>query len=113
MRLALEDIENLAGDPNIVIVEPAETLKSPRPLKGTSTTGGPTRVVGSERKKQDDGARILIGIIDVEGFDSGPSRFPRPDRQIALRQHLGPGRQGRTQPQGLESRTGDFRGRHG
>ena len=34
MRLPLEDLENLAGDPNIVIVEPAETLKSPRPLKG-------------------------------------------------------------------------------
>jgi subtilisin family serine protease len=70
MRLPLEDIENLAGDPNIVIVEPAETLKSPRPLKGSSTTGGPTtRMVGNERKKHDDGARILIGLIDVEGFD--------------------------------------------
>lgn len=64
MRLPLEDIENLAGDPNIVMVEPAETLKSPRPLKGSSTTHRPiTRVVGNERKKHDDGAGILIGLI--------------------------------------------------
>jgi hypothetical protein len=29
MRLGLEEIENLAGDANIVIIEPAETLKPP------------------------------------------------------------------------------------
>jgi subtilisin family serine protease len=85
MRLGLEEIENLAGDANIVIIEPAETLKPPRPLKGSATTSSPTaRAVGNERKKHGDGAGVIIGLIDVEGFDwahpdfldqAGNSRF--------------------------------------
>lgn len=85
MRLGIEEIENLAGDNNIVIIEPAETLKQPRPLKGSATKRSPTaRMVGNQRKKHGDGAGIIIGIIDVEGFDwahpdfldkAGKSRF--------------------------------------
>lgn len=70
MRLPLEDVENLAGDPAIVSVEPAETLKLPRPLKGSSTPSNPRpRAVVTERKRHGDGAGVLIGLIDVEGFD--------------------------------------------
>jgi subtilisin family serine protease len=85
MRLGLEEIENLAGDANIVMIEPAETLKPPRPLKGSATTSSPTaRVVGNERKRHGHGAGVIIGLIDVEGFDwahldfldqAGKSRF--------------------------------------
>lgn len=85
MRLGLEEVENLAGDDNVVIIEPAETLKPPRPLKGRATTSNPViRAVRNERKKHADGAGVIIGIIDVEGFDwahpdfldqAGNSRF--------------------------------------
>lgn len=69
-RMALEDVENLAGDPNVVFVEHAETLKDPRPTKGGSVSTAPAgRGVAAERKKHGDGQGVLIGLIDVEGFD--------------------------------------------
>lgn len=45
-------------------------MKPPRPLKDTAPICIPTaRVVGNERKKHGDGAGVIIGVIDVEGFD--------------------------------------------
>lgn len=69
-RVYIEEAENLAGDPDTIFVEHAETLKNPRPVKGSATVDAPRkRGVRSDRKIHGDGAGVLIGLIDVEGFD--------------------------------------------
>ena len=75
-RLGLEEVENLAGDPTIISVEAAESLKPPRPVKGSSTGNSPAaRRVGEEWDRHGDGAGVLIGLIDVEGFDWAHPEF--------------------------------------
>lgn len=69
-RVSVEEAENFAGDVDTVFVEHAETLKVPRPIKGNATTTAPLkRAISVDRAKHGDGAGVLIGIIDVEGFD--------------------------------------------
>jgi subtilisin family serine protease len=69
-RASIEEVSNFAGDLDTVFVEHAETLKVPRPIKGSATTvAPPKRAIGADRGKHGDGAGVLIGIIDVEGFD--------------------------------------------
>jgi subtilisin family serine protease len=69
-RVTIEEAENLAGDPDIIFVEHAETLKNPRPTKSAATASAPAnRGVKSDRKRHGDGKGVLIGLIDVEGFD--------------------------------------------
>lgn len=86
-RMTIEEVENFAADPGIIFVEPADNLKPPRPVKGSSTSKAPARR-GVDKKQQahGDGAGVIIGIIDVEGFDwahpefidqAGNSRFIR------------------------------------
>ncbi|XIK06423.1 S8 family serine peptidase [Mesorhizobium sp. AaZ16] len=84
-RMTIEEVDNLAGDPGTIFIEPADNLKHPRPIKGSTASKAPPRR-GVDKKKQPhgDGAGVLIGIIDVEGFDwahpefmdqNGKSRF--------------------------------------
>lgn len=69
-RVSIEEAENLAGDVDTVFVEHAETLKVPRPIKGSSTAAAPRpRTIAADRRKHGNGDGVLIGIIDVEGFD--------------------------------------------
>ena len=69
-RIPLEEAENLAGDPETMFVEHAESLKTPRPIKGSETASDPDRrKLRSIAEKHGDGAGVLIGLIDVEGFD--------------------------------------------
>lgn len=69
-QIPLEEAENLAGDPQTIFVEHAETLKNPRPIKGSTTANPPAaRRSGRGKSKHGGGAGVLIGLIDVEGFD--------------------------------------------
>ena len=114
MRLGLEEIENLAGDANIVTIEPAETLKPPRPLKGSATTSSPAaRVVGNERKKHGDGAGVIIGLIDVEGFDWAHPDFLGQAGKSRIHQHLGSGRERRHATDRVQLWPRHYPSRHG
>lgn len=87
-RLSLEDAEALASNPNVAFVEDSRTLKRPQALKLSMSATAPaprSRRVG-RRGKHPDGEGVLVGIVDVEGFDwahpdfqttEGATRFER------------------------------------
>ncbi|WP_322883377.1 hypothetical protein U8C37_25345 (plasmid) [Sinorhizobium medicae] len=75
--MTLDEVYNLARDPSTIFIEPADALKLPRPIKGSAGSTAPARRVPDVTPADlGDGKGMLIGIIDVEGFDWAP-RFPR------------------------------------
>ncbi|RUV81906.1 peptidase S8 and S53 subtilisin kexin sedolisin [Mesorhizobium sp. M5C.F.Ca.IN.020.14.1.1] len=83
-RMTLDEVYDLARDAGTIFIEPADALKLPRPIKGsTGGTAPARRVPGVAPAQLGDGKGMLIGIIDVEGFDwahtdflvGGKSRF--------------------------------------
>jgi subtilisin family serine protease len=69
-RLGLDELANLAREASTVFIEPADALKLPRPIKGsTGATPPARRVPGAAPAELGNGKGMLIGIIDVEGFD--------------------------------------------
>lgn len=88
LSLSLDELDARADDEAIVYIDPAETLKSPRPLKLETSDGRrgsrpvPSRTVSAARASHRNGRReegksrgVLIGIIDVEGFDWAHADF--------------------------------------
>lgn len=88
--LSVDALQNLADDPMIAYIEPAENLKFPRPIKldthskESPEAPRPPKVELANRHRR--AADVLIGIIDVDGFDfthpdfldaDGKSRFIR------------------------------------
>ena len=83
-RLTLDEVYDLARNASTVFIEPADALKLPRPIKGSAGGSAPARRVPDAAPAElGDGKGMLIGIIDVEGFDwahpdflvGGKSRF--------------------------------------
>lgn len=84
MEVPVSELPNLAADEAVVRIEMGETLKRPQPTISMGHVGAPAK---SERKFGGNGGEnVLIGIIDVDGFDfahedfldaSGQTRFER------------------------------------
>lgn len=83
-QMSLDEAYLLARDPSTIFIEAADALKLPRPIKGSAGSTAPgRRVAGAAPTEPGDGKGMLIGIIDVEGFDwahpdflvNGKSRF--------------------------------------
>ena len=72
MEVPVAALPELAEDPSVVRIELGETLKQPRPKVSTGTVSAPSKTL--RRFGADGGKNVLIGIIDVEGFD-----FAHPD----------------------------------
>ncbi|HEY7555315.1 MAG TPA: S8 family serine peptidase [Candidatus Binatia bacterium] len=75
-RIPLRHLPTLALDPRVAYVEIAEALKQPQPKITEGTAAAPAmseRKFGQESRHR-FGADVLIGIIDVGGFD-----FSHPD----------------------------------
>jgi subtilisin family serine protease len=69
----LADLPALAEHPSVVAVEFAEPLKAPKPRLGSGTVAAPDP---KDRRLDDGGGeRILIGIVDVQGFDFAHEDF--------------------------------------
>jgi subtilisin family serine protease len=75
-RVALTGLPDLTKDPRVAFVEIGEALKQPRPAITAGTVSTPTNAVRRLGKESQHhyGAGVLIGIIDVQGFD-----FTHPD----------------------------------
>ena len=76
VQTTLNELPNLAGDENVVYVEIAEALKAPTPVLADLRPAAPSlslRRFGNAAKHR-YGEDVLIGIIDVQGFD-----FAHPD----------------------------------
>ena len=75
--MSLSDLEKLSHEPGISHIEMGEPVKAPLPLEGPPSRRAPT--VAKRRVKHrnlhKDGADVLIGIIDVQGFDFAHEDF--------------------------------------
>ena len=80
------DIPRLAQQSNVTFIAPADSLKYPRALK-TASSGVPPAArtarlfprPGQAGGIQDSSAGVLVGVIDVEGFDYAHPDFLTPD----------------------------------
>jgi hypothetical protein len=86
--VSLKDLQSLARDPEVAYVELGESIKTPQPIEGTRHTTFPTRTRRSvgRRDLHRGGEGVLIGIIDVQGFDFAHDDFQDQDgtRFVAL-----------------------------
>jgi subtilisin family serine protease len=76
-RVALDKLPEMAADPRVAYVEIGEALKRPTPV---TTPGEPDAPSPKERQfgspaRHGDGADVLVGIIDVGGFDFSHQDF--------------------------------------
>lgn len=78
-RVPLSKLKMIAADENVLHVELGEPLATPNPLVSADKVGQPAPAVSKFGDKNlsgvhHDGENVLIGIIDVQGFD-----FSHPD----------------------------------
>ncbi|TCC63409.1 peptidase S8 and S53 subtilisin kexin sedolisin [Kribbella pittospori] len=76
VEVAAKDVRDLLVNAAVAYVEPGQALRGPEPVIGHNITNGPgdTRRVKAESARHHDGQDVLVGIIDVGGFD-----FAHPD----------------------------------
>jgi subtilisin family serine protease len=76
-RIPLSQLRKIAADENVLHVELGEPLSTPNPVVSADQVGAPVPAVskfGDLSSVHHDGEGVLIGIIDVQGFD-----FSHPD----------------------------------
>lgn len=77
-RVPLSQLRKIAADENVLHVELGEPLATPNPTVSTDKVSEPSPALSKFDKKlsslHHDGENLLIGIIDVQGFD-----FSHPD----------------------------------
>lgn len=87
-EVSLDELDELAEDPNVSHVELGDSVKVPHPTEGPAAAKEPrasTRKISRDAKRHQYGKDVLVGIIDVGGFDfshpdflrSGKTRFER------------------------------------
>jgi subtilisin family serine protease len=86
-RVTLAELQKLAKRPDVTYIELGEALIDPTPLKSQRRTNAPPTRPRIERPDlHRHGANVLVGIIDVQGFDfthesfldrGGQTRFVR------------------------------------
>jgi subtilisin family serine protease len=72
LRIPLDEVETIAKRPRVAFVEQAENLKRPGVVRLATSSKPPAeriKVSPDARVHGNNGAGVLIGIIDVEGFD--------------------------------------------
>jgi len=76
VQAPLSEVPKLAEDPSVSYIEIAEALKAPTPTlaKLRPSAPPPSQRRFGEASRHKHGADVLIGIIDVQGFD-----FSHPD----------------------------------
>lgn len=76
MEVPVSALPEIAERESVVRIELGETLKHPRPKISTASVSAPAKEL--RRFGSSGGKNVLVGIIDVEGFD-----FAHPDFQAA------------------------------
>jgi subtilisin family serine protease len=76
VEIPARHVRELSGVDGISYIELGQPLRGPEPIVGGNATKAPGdgRRVNAERRRHRDGAGVLVGIIDVGGFD-----FAHPD----------------------------------
>lgn len=73
LEVAISELPTIAEQSSVVRVEVGETLKHPNPTLSTATVKSPTKT--ARKFSRSGGKNVLVGIIDVEGFDFAHSDF--------------------------------------
>ena len=76
VEMAAADVAHLVHEDAIAYIEPGQSLREPHPMIGRTQAPRPrtARSVAVARGRHHDGEGVLVGIIDVGGFD-----FAHPD----------------------------------
>ena len=74
----LDALFRLAKENSVAYIELAESLTFPKPLAVAEAKSAPAKKAGGIKMKSGD-ARVLVGIIDVQGFDFAHPDFLTPD----------------------------------
>lgn len=76
LEVAAKDVQDLLANQAVAYIEPGQALRGPEPTVGHDPTKGPgdSRRVTAERARHRYGEEVVVGIIDVGGFD-----FAHPD----------------------------------
>lgn len=79
VQAPLNQLPDLVRDPNVTYVEIAEALKAPAPtlaeLRPTVPSASLRRFGEASQHKHKYGADVLMGVVDVQGFDFAHSDF--------------------------------------
>jgi subtilisin family serine protease len=73
--VAISALSDLARDPNVERVELADALNDPKPVSVARAVAAPRRRRFGNVAEHKDGKGVLIGIIDVLGFDFAHPEF--------------------------------------
>ena len=81
VEASADKVRTLLSVPGVAYVEPGQTLRGPEPTVGSSTPApaNETRRVATQVRRHHDGRDVLVGIIDVGGFDFAHPDFLRRD----------------------------------
>jgi len=76
-RVSIAELRALAADPKVAHVELAEALNDPRATVATEFPSPPQRKDFGPAALDNQGENVLIGIIDVQGFDFAHRDFSK------------------------------------
>jgi subtilisin family serine protease len=114
-RVPLSQLPNLAQDPRIAYIEIGEALKKPHPkvTEGKVTTPGMSDRKFGKESQHKFGEDVLIGIIDVGGFDFSHPDFLDANGKTRFVAIWDQGGNGRPPPEGVQFGYGaEFRKDH-
>ncbi len=75
--IRLDQIKNVLKDEMVAYIEMGESLKAPTPVVSSDKVRAPTKLL--RKFNTSGGKKVLIGIIDVQGFDFAHNDFLKND----------------------------------
>lgn len=84
-RISLRDLKGITADPDVAYVELGEPLKRPDALVTARKVKAPLKSMRNVGGRDSGGRGVLIGIIDVGGFDFAHSDFTYKDENGTIR----------------------------
>jgi len=77
VQTSLARVRELAADDDVAYIELGESLRPPRPAIASTAPDAPKARSFAEVRRHHYGENVLIGLIDVEGFDLAHPDFMR------------------------------------
>jgi subtilisin family serine protease len=101
VQASLDEVPELAEHPDVTYVEMAEALKAPTPVLADLRPAAPSPSIRrfGQAAKHHHGRDVLVGIIDVQGFDFAHSDFLDSDGKTRFYRIWDQGGDGRPSPE--------------
>lgn len=112
-RVPLSNLPRLAEDTRVAFIELGESLKPPRPMLSAREPKAPRTTLRRFKGKHRFGEEVLVGIIDVQGFDFSHPDFLDSDSNTRFAAIWDQGGNTRPHPEGKQFAYGaEFRREH-